>query len=81
MIDDNDDMENDAHEEINIIDKMNILIALIQKTGPKGQVALLQLLEEAKFQLFYAWNEANYYRELCEGYEKAIDKLDSGLRE
>ena len=81
MIDDNDDMENDAHEEINIIDKMNILIALIQKTGPKGQVALLQLLEEAKFQLFYAWNEANYYRELCEGYEKAIDKLGSGLRE
>jgi hypothetical protein len=81
MIDDNDDMENDAHEEINIIDKMNILIALIQKTGPKGQVALLNLLEEAKFQLFYAWNEANYYRELCEGYEKAINKLGSGLEE
>jgi hypothetical protein len=81
MIDDNDDTNDDIQDEINIIDKMNILIALIQKTGPKGQVALLQLLEEAKFQLFYAWNEANYYRELCEGYEKAIDKLDSGLRE
>jgi hypothetical protein len=81
MIDDNDDMNDDIQDEINIIDKMNILIALIQKTGPKGQVALLQLLEEAKFQLFYAWNEANYYRELCEAYEKTIDKLDSGLKE
>ena len=80
MIDD-DDMNDDIEGEINIIDKMNILIALIQKTRPKGQVALLHLLEGAKFQLFYAWNEANYYRELCEGYEKAIDKLDSGLRE
>ena len=58
MIDD-DDMNDDIEGEINIIDKMNILIALIQKTRPKGQVALLHLLEEAKFQLFYAWNEAN----------------------
>lgn len=81
MIEDGDDMNDDLHEEINIIDKMNILIALIQKSGPKGQVALLNLLEEAKFQLFYAWNEANYYRELCEGYEKTINNISSGLEE
>ena len=81
MIDDDDDMYDDDEEmvSITVIDKLDVLINLIKKTSDEKQYAILTLLEETKFHLFHAWNEAQYYRELCESYETAINKAGSGL--
>lgn len=76
MIDDDDDEIRD----ITVIDKLDVLINLIKKNNYDKQYAILSLLEETKFHLFHAWNEANYYRELCESYETAINKVVSGLK-
>jgi hypothetical protein len=80
MIDDDDEMHDDAIESVTVIDKLDVLISLIKRFNPEKQVAILSLLEETKFHLFHAWNEANYYRELCESYETAINKVVSGLK-
>jgi hypothetical protein len=81
MIDDDDDeMYNEATNAIHIIDKLDILISLIEKNSYEKQRALLSLLEETKFHLLHAWNETQYYRELCEGYEAIIKKAESGLK-
>ena len=82
MIDDSDsdDMYKDDIQNLNVIDKLNILITLIQKSSYEKQRSLLHLLEETKFHLLHAWNEADYYRELCEGYETTINKAASGLK-
>jgi hypothetical protein len=53
---------------------------MLIENGPKKKYHSLSLvLEEAKFQLLHAWNEAQYYMELCESYENKIklagDKL------
>jgi hypothetical protein len=53
---------------------------LIEKNSHEKQRALLSLLEETKFHLLHAWNETEYYRELCEGYETIINKAVSGLK-
>ena len=76
MIDDDD---GDEIESITVIDKLDVLIALIKNNNNEKQYAILSLLEETKFHLFHAWNEAQYYRELCESYETAINKAISGL--
>lgn len=76
MIDDDD---GDEIESVTVIDKLDVLIALIKNNNNEKQYAILSLLEEAKFHLFHAWNEAQYYRELCESYESAINKAISGL--
>ena len=76
MIDDDD---GDEIESITVIDKLDVLIALIKNNNNEKQYAILSLLEETKFHLFHAWNEAQYYRELCESYESAINKAISGL--
>jgi hypothetical protein len=81
MIDDNeDDMYGDAIQSLSIIDKLDVLIHLIQNSSYEKQRSLLHLLEETKFHLLHAWNEAQYYRELCEGYETTINKAASGLK-
>ena len=80
MIDDDDEMHDDAIESVTVIDKLDVLISLIKRFNPEKQVAILSLLEETKFHLFHAWNEAQYYRELCESYETAINKAASGLK-
>jgi hypothetical protein len=72
--DDDDDRYDEAIQSISVIDKINILISLVEKNNHERQSAFLNLLEEAKFHLFHAWNEAQYYRELCEAYENAINK-------
>jgi len=74
--DDREDFD-DAMENISIVDRIDILLSLIE-TNQKYK-SLKILLEEAKFQLFHAWNEAQYYMELCEGYETAIKKAGSEL--
>jgi hypothetical protein len=79
MIDDDDEMHDDEIS-ITVIDKLDVLIALIKKNNNDKQYAILSLLEETKFHLFHAWNEAQYYRELCESYETAINKAVSGLK-
>ena len=79
MIDDDDEMHDDEIS-ITVIDKLDVLIALIKKNNNDKQYASLSLLEETKFHLFHAWNEAQYYRELCESYETAINKAVSGLK-
>ena len=76
MIDDDD---GDEIESVTVIDKLDVLIALIKNNNNEKQYAILSLLEETKFHLFHAWNEAQYYRELCESYESAINKAISGL--
>jgi hypothetical protein len=79
MIDDDDEMHDDEIS-VTVIDKLDVLIALIKKNNNEKQYAILSLLEETKFHLFHAWNEAQYYRELCESYETAINKAASGLK-
>jgi hypothetical protein len=79
MIDDDDEMHDDEIS-VTVIDKLDVLIALIKKNNNDKQYAILSLLEETKFHLFHAWNEAQYYRELCESYETAINKAVSGLK-
>jgi hypothetical protein len=79
MIDDDDEMHDDEIS-ITVIDKLDVLIALIKKNNNDKQYAILSLLEETKFHLFHAWNEAQYYRELCESYETAINKAVSELK-
>jgi hypothetical protein len=68
--DPNDDDFDDGVEmdEVTVIDKINILLAL----------ALV--LQEARFQLLHAWNEVQYYMELCESYEKSIKELGDKLK-
>lgn len=79
MIDDDDEMHDDEIS-ITVIDKLDVLIALIKSNNNEKQYAILSLLEETKFQLFHAWNEIRYYSELCESYESAINKADNGLK-
>ena len=79
MIDDDDEMHDDEIS-ITVIDKLDVLITLIKNNNNEKQYAILSLLEETKFHLFHAWNEAQYYRELCESYETAINKAVSGLK-
>jgi hypothetical protein len=80
MIDDGDEMHDDESRDITVIDKLDVLINLIKKNNYDKQYAILSLLEETKFHLFHAWNETQYYRELCESYETAINKAASGLK-
>jgi hypothetical protein len=79
MIDDDDEMHDDEIS-VTVIDKLDVLIALIKNNNNDKQYAILSLLEETKFHLFHAWNEAQYYRELCESYETAINKAVSELK-
>lgn len=77
--DDFDDEKIDI-DEITIIDKIDILITLIEN-GPKDKYkALTNVLYDAKFQLLHAWNEVQYYMELCEGYEKTIKEIGDSLK-
>lgn len=73
-----DDSEFDGTEEVSVIDKIDILLTLIQN-GPENSKnkyrALASVLNEAKFQLLHAWNEAQYYMELCESYENKIKQV------
>lgn len=67
-------------DEITIIDKIDILLTLIEN-GPKDKYkALALVLYEAKFQLLHALNEAQYYSQLCDGYEKTIKQLGDNLK-
>ncbi len=75
-----DDSDFEPMEEVSVIDKIDILLALIEN-GPKDKYkALAFVLQEARFQLLHAWNEAQYYMELCEGYEKTIQELGDKLK-
>ena len=75
-----DDSDFDPIEEVSVIDKIDILLTLIEN-GPKDKYkALAFVLQEAKFQLLHAWNEAQYYMELCEGYENTIQDLGDKLK-
>ena len=79
MTEDDGELES-ARENVSIIDKIDILLMLIEN-GPRDKYRSLSLvLEEAKFQLLHAWNEAQYYMDLCESYENQIklagDKLN-----
>ncbi len=70
----------DAIDNVTIIDKIDILITLIEN-GPRDKYkALVNVLYDARFQLLHAWNEVQYYMELCESYEKAIKKVGDKLK-
>ena len=75
-----DDSDFEHIDEVSVIDKIDILLTLIEN-GPKDKYkALAFVLQEAKFQLLHAWNEAQYYLELCEGYENTIKQLGDKLK-
>lgn len=75
-----DDSDFDHNEAVSVIDKIDILLTLIEN-GPKERYkALAFVLQEVKFQLLHAWNEAQYYMELCEGYEETIKKVGDKLK-
>ena len=80
MTDDEKEEFDDAMENVSVIDKIDILITLIENSSTDKYKSLQLVLEEAKFQLLHAWNEIQYYMELCEGYETAIKKVDSELK-
>ena len=70
----------DAIDNVTIIDKIEILITLIEN-GPKDKYkALVNVLYDARFQLLHAWNEVQYYMELCEGYERTIKQVGDRLK-
>ena len=79
MTEDDGELESTG-EHVSIIDKIDILLLLIEN-GPKDKYRSLSLvLEEARFQLLHAWNEAQYYMELCESYEDQIKKAGDKLK-
>ncbi len=80
MTDDDREEFDDAMEHVSVVDKIDILISLIENTNTDKYRALKLVLEEARFQLIHAWNEAQYYMELCEGYESAIKQIGSELK-
>jgi len=76
-----DDSDFDHIDDVSVIDKIDILLTLIENGPGKTRYrALSAVLSEAKFQLLHAWNEAQYYLELCEGYEKTIKQLGDELK-
>jgi hypothetical protein len=78
-----DDSDFDHIDEVSVIDKIDILLTLIENGSENSRTryrALAAVLSEAKFQLLHAWNEAQYYLELCEGYEKTIKQIGDELR-
>ena len=80
MTDEPDSFDDDIGGDVTIIDKLDILITLIEN-GPRDKYkALTNTLYEAKFQLLHAWNEVQYYMELCEGYEKTIKQVGDKLK-
>jgi hypothetical protein len=82
MIEDpnDDDFDSEEMDEVTVIDKINILLTLIEN-GPKEKYkALALVLHEARFQLLHAWNEVQYYMELCESYEKSIKEFGDKLK-
>lgn len=79
MTDDPEDF-GDEIDNVTIIDKIDILITLIEN-GPKDKYkALVNVLHDARFQLLHAWNEVQYYMELCESYERAIKQVGDKLK-
>ena len=80
--DPNDDDFDDGVEmdEVTVIDKINILLTLIENSQSEKYKALALVLQEARFQLLHAWNEVQYYMELCESYEKSIKELGDKLK-
>ena len=79
MTDDDREEFDEAMEHVSVIDKIHILISLIEGSKTDRYKSLQLVLEEAKFQLLHAWNEAQYYMELCDSYETAIKKAGSEL--
>ena len=78
-----DDSDFEHIEEVSVIDKIDILLTLIENGPENARIryrALSTVLNEAKFQLLHAWNEAQYYLELCEGYEKQIKQAGDKLK-
>ena len=76
-----DDSDFEHIDEVSVIDKIDILLTLIENGPSKNRYrALSAVLSEAKFQLLHAWNEAQYYLELCEGYEKTIKQIGDKLK-
>ena len=78
-----DDSDFEHIDEVSVIDKIDILLTLIENGSENSKAryrALTSVLSEAKFQLLHAWNEAQYYLELCEGYEKTIKQLGDELK-
>ena len=67
-------------DEVTVIDKINILLTLIENSPSEKYKALALVLQEARFQLLHAWNEVQYYMELCESYEKSIKELGDKLK-
>jgi hypothetical protein len=80
MTEDDREEFDDAMEHVSVVDKIDILISLIESSNTDKYKALKLVLEEAKFQLLHAWNEVQYYMELCESYETAIKKVGSELK-
>lgn len=78
MTEDDDNFED--IEEVSIIDKIDILLTLIHNDPKNRYRALAIVLKDAKFQLLHSWNEAQYYMELCEGYERTIKQAGDKLR-
>ena len=79
MIEEPDDF-GDEIDAVTIIDKIDILITLIEN-GPKEKYkALVNVLYDARFQILHAWNEVQYYMELCDGYERTIKQAGDKLK-
>lgn len=77
--DDREEFDNEM-EHVSVVDKIDILISLIESSNSDKYKALKIVLEEAKFQLLHAWNEIQYYMELCDSYETAIKRAGSELK-
>ena len=86
MIDnpDNNDLPDSDDVQITVIDKIDILLSLIEKGFPKDAKlryqTLTELLLDARFQLLHSWNEIEYYMELCEAYEKQFKEIGDKLK-
>jgi hypothetical protein len=76
-----DDSDFEHIDEVGVIDKIDILLTLIENGPGKNRYrALSAVLSEAKFALLHSWNEAQYYMELCEGYERLIKQIGDRLK-
>ena len=77
-------LPDDEDAPITVIEKIDILLSLIERGFPKDAKlryqTLTELLLDAKFQLLHAWNEVEYYMELCEAYEKQFKEIGDKLK-
>jgi hypothetical protein len=66
-------MTDNPEDELSIIEKIDAAIEFF--THVKQFKTLCYVLKEIRQELLETYSEAEYYEELCEGYEKMIKEL------